>query len=110
MTNVYLEAALAYAAKGWHVFPTDITKKPYTHHGFKDASTDPDQIKRWWAQWSNAGIGVATGAVSGFWVLDIDPRHGGDLTLKDLLTEHGLMDDTLLTRTCLLYTSPSPRD
>jgi hypothetical protein len=29
------------------VFPCDKDKRPFTVHGFKDASTDPDLIRRW---------------------------------------------------------------
>ena len=33
--------------------------------------------------------GIATGEGSGVWVLDIDPRHGGDKTLAQLEAQHG---------------------
>ena len=36
------------------------------------ASSDPDTVARWWAQWPSAGIGVATGRASRVWVLDCD--------------------------------------
>jgi hypothetical protein len=56
------------------VFPCDHDKKPLTPHGFKDATTDISQVSRWWKRHPMAFIGVPTGAVSGFVVLDIDPR------------------------------------
>src|SRR5262249_38798879 len=94
-----LEHALAYARLGWPVFPVKITKRPYTTHGFKDASLDEEQIKAWWKSWPFAGIGCSTGQVSGFWVLDIDPRHGGDLSLETLIQAYGVLPDTRESRT-----------
>lgn len=68
-----LEAALAYANRGWPVFPCDPkNKRPLTRHGFKDASTNSSQIETWWSQWPTAMIGVPTGRATGFWVLDVD--------------------------------------
>lgn len=65
--------ALGYAARGWPVFPCNpLNKRPLTEHGFKDATTDAFQIRAWWAQHPLAMVGVPTGALSGFWVFDID--------------------------------------
>ncbi len=70
-----LDAALAYAARGWAVFPL-VTHPPFntpaTRHGLLDASHDPERIRRWWTDMPPAGIGVATGPASGIWALDID--------------------------------------
>lgn len=71
------ELALDYAAKGYEVFPLVAnSKEPLTRHGFKDASRDPDQIRRWWKQWPDANIGIATGE-SGLLVADLDVKNGG---------------------------------
>jgi Bifunctional DNA primase/polymerase, N-terminal len=72
-----LVAALELAACGIRVFPCKQDKTPYTDHGFKDASCDKDIIAGWWAQWPGALIGVPTGAISGFDILDVDRRHQG---------------------------------
>lgn len=103
--NPMLEAALAYAARGWHVFPLHSAgrqtycdcgddacpspaKHPWTRNGLKDATSDPTRVTAWWRKWPHANIGVACGA-SGLVVLDVDPRHGGDNALIELVKRHG---------------------
>jgi hypothetical protein len=68
-----LDAALAYAAQGLEVFPCASDKTPLTRHGFKDATTDPDQIRAWWTKYPNALIAMPTGVK--FAVLDLDVKN-----------------------------------
>lgn len=92
--NTMMNAALEYAAQGFHIFPVvPRDKKPLTSHGFKDASTDPEQIRAWWTRWPDANIGIATGKNSGLWVLDIDGMEG-EATLKALENAHGCIPPT----------------
>ena len=74
-------------------------KHPLTGNGFKSATLDKTQILEWWAKWPDANIGVATGEVSGVLVFDIDPRNGGDDTLKALFEEFGEFPKTLKCET-----------
>ena len=66
--------ALHFAQRGWHVFPiTPGAKKgPVIKRWETRASTDPDQIHRWW-QHLPYSIGIATGP-SGLVVIDLDTR------------------------------------
>lgn len=59
------------------VFPCKADKTPACAHGFKDAVRLPEEIRTLFASASNADlIGVPTGAISGFDVLDLDvTRH-----------------------------------
>jgi hypothetical protein len=74
------------------------SKKPYTAHGFHDASTDPEIIRRWWAEWPDAMIGMPTGAASGRDVLDVDMDElqgkDGEAALAALVAKHGRLPDT----------------
>jgi hypothetical protein len=72
-----LEAALAYAAIGWPVFPCRLgSKEPATRNGFHDATTDPAQIRQWWRGDPDRNVAIATGA-PGPDVVDVDVRQDG---------------------------------
>lgn len=64
-------------------------KHPRTRHGFKDATTDVQQIRDWWRQWPDSNIGVPTGKASGRLVLDIDPRNGGNTSWQRIAQRYG---------------------
>lgn len=88
------EAALTYASWGWHVLPVVPNGKiPATQHGVKDATTDAEQIARWWAQNPDFNIGIAAGARSGIVVFDVDPRNGGDDSWAVWTEKHGAVPD-----------------
>jgi putative DNA primase/helicase len=93
------EAAAAYAAAGWPVFPTDFNKRPLVEHGFKDATTDPEMIRRLWQNTNAKGIGIPTGSAIGAFVVDIDPGHGGAETLAALEAKYGALPATLTSFT-----------
>jgi hypothetical protein len=101
-----LDAALEYAARGWHVVPLHTPdergacscrqgaacdnsgKHPRTLNGHSDATADEQKIRQWWSMWPNANIGIATGP-SGLFVADIDPKDRGQETWRALIARHG---------------------
>jgi Bifunctional DNA primase/polymerase, N-terminal/Primase C terminal 1 (PriCT-1) len=70
-------------------------KDPVTDNGFHGAvKNDPDRINSWWGQVPNLNIGIATGAPSNIWVLDIDGAEA-EHELHKLEAEHGLLPATV---------------
>lgn len=102
--NQLLEAALKYASHGWHVFPCMPRQKvPATKHGIKDATTNLDQIRRWWSRWSTANVTIACGENSGVYVIDVDVPEAiavsGWDTLRNLANEGKFLPETVRQNT-----------
>lgn len=114
ITLSLLDSALTYAARGWPVVALhtpinggcscgkatcdSVGKHPrwdaqLLPSGLKSATTDPGVIKVWWTLWPDANVGVVTG--SDIWVLDVDPQHGGDLSLEGLIAQYGTLPETI---------------
>jgi hypothetical protein len=75
MTDATLRQALAYARQGWPIFPCLPGQKiPATRHGFRDATTDEQQLAEWFGRDHLWNLAIATGA-PGPDVLDVD-QHG----------------------------------
>jgi hypothetical protein len=104
-----LAAAHALASAGLPVFPAAVSFNPRTGlwdksphiAGWKhNASTDADQIERWWQLYPWACPGIPLGLV-GLIAVDCD-RHGGPdgiATLNELAAVHGGMPSAPITRT-----------
>jgi RecA-family ATPase len=111
-----LDVALSYQAQNWPVFPCRhrdeeiidpqtgeieilATKTPLTSNGFRGATLNERIAREYWRRNPSAMVGVPTGAPIGAWVLDIDPKHGGDETLAALEAIHGALPATLTAET-----------
>ena len=97
-----LWCAQALANRGWPVFPlAPGSKQPLSAmapNGFHSASTDPEQIRRWWTARPDAGVGLAL-KDSGLVCVDVDPRNGGLETLERLEAQHGPMQSDVMAYT-----------
>jgi len=51
-------------------------------------------IEDWFLRWPEANVGIVTGAVSGLVVIDVDPQHDGEESLRRLEVEHGPLPPT----------------
>ena len=95
-TPICRAAALAYRRLGWSVIPLrpgeKIPKLPWQE--FQDRRAEEDEIRAWFERWPKANLGVVTGPVSGLVVLDIDPRHGGEESLRQWRERHGPLPAT----------------
>ncbi len=78
-----LDEVLGLVARGVPCFPCRADKRPATPRGYKDATSDRATVEELWKACPGPLIGVPTGKLSGFDVLDIDARHRGDMWFRE---------------------------
>lgn len=121
-TSSAAEAAKHYAARGWRPiilhgvnpetgrctckdanrkvngeYPehSSAGKHPVEREWEQTAPMTDAEIDAAWSGWRrNHNVGIATGAPSGFWVLDIDPDNGGLDGFRQLVADHGALPAT----------------
>lgn len=97
MSDTTLRHALAYADRGWPVFPCQPGQKiPATRHGHLNATTDEQQITDWFSRDNGWNLAVATGA-PGPDVLDVDQhgKAGNGFAALARLRAAGLLDGAI---------------
>lgn len=74
---------------------TNVGKHPATPNGLKDATKDIEQLKLLWAGRKGLNVGIATGTISGIFVIDIDGEEGE----KDIEKLNFKIPETLCAKT-----------
>jgi bifunctional DNA primase/polymerase-like protein len=84
---------------GFFIFPIVQGAKhpPLVKNWPAQASNERVQVGRWFSRRCN--VGVATGPLSNVFVLDIDPKSGGGISLAGLIHDHGMLPATLTAGT-----------
>jgi hypothetical protein len=84
----FVAGAMPYVERlGWHIlllgpsWKVPFFAKNGGGRGVYDATKDPEKIYRWGKCCPNGNLGAACGP-SGFFVLDVDPRNQGDVSIR----------------------------
>jgi Bifunctional DNA primase/polymerase, N-terminal len=87
--GIFASHAATYARLGWSVLPVVGGQKiPIGGtNGVHSATRDLDQIAAWAERYPRANIGIACGGEQRLIVVDVDPRHGGHITMSQLAAE-----------------------
>lgn len=94
-----MQAALALAERQMVVFPLGrLRKVPLIREWHERATTDMEQVRRWWTDSPGANIGLVCGR-SGLLVVDLDVKNGldGPAVWRDLCRQLGIDADQLDT-------------
>lgn len=91
------DTPIDYARRGWRVIPIPPGKKfPEGISRWQERATnDPELVEQWWQQHPDHGVGIATGAETGLWVLDVDDYE----SYRELEKRYEPLPDTLTTIT-----------
>lgn len=91
------EAAMDYLGRGWSVIPVCARdKRPaIPWKAYQDKHVSEETLHEWFRRSPDYNVAIVTGALSGLVVVDVDPRHGGNKSLRDLESAHGRLPDTV---------------
>ncbi len=75
--NLLLKSALWYERQGFSVIPVRKNKRPYIKwEGYQKTRASKAVIIHWFKCWPEMNIGLVTGKISGFCVIDVDTKEG----------------------------------
>jgi len=97
MSAAKIETAQRYLARGWSVLPLVARdKRPLVvWEPLQSSRPSAEQVSNWFSRWPDANIGIVTGEISNLIVLDIDPKHGGDISLDHFERRFGRLPATI---------------
>ena len=78
---------------------TEAGKHPFGTGWINNATTDMRKVDNWLAHAERLNWGILTGLESKLFVVDIDPRSGGEETWATIVAEHGELPKTMASRT-----------
>jgi len=96
-----LDAALSYVERGWGVIalsPNEkipVADKLLQPNGSKSFTTDPEHVRKLWATYPKANVGIVTGDVSQITVIDFDSKEAYD----EVFSKIGAAPTTLRVKT-----------
>ena len=91
------QAALDYLNRGWSVIPVrERAKRPAIRwKTYQSKCASKKTLHDWFRRSPDYNVAIVTGALSRLVVLDVDPRHGGKDSLRELEREHGSLPTTM---------------
>lgn len=91
-----LKHAIGYLELGWSVFPLKPKDKTplVKWQAYQTKKPTADEVTAWWKKWPNANIGLATGAISGVVVIDIDSAEGREAYAAEFGELHNTIRQT----------------
>lgn len=100
-TRTAEQAALDYLGRGWSVIPVrEREKRPaVAWKVYQSKCASEETLRDWFSRSPDYNVAIVTGALSGVVVLDVDPRHGGNESLRALERKHGALPVTIESAT-----------